>query len=177
MPRKSLKIHDAPVAQLDRAPGFEPDPDAPNGPTSPTSPPTQAVPSVDEIHITPAVGQLPAGGGSVEIIVETIALKPYAAAPRVSVALQASGGDLSASAVTTDATGHARVTWTGTTSATITAQAGSITAETALTVFVPPPTPPPSVRRRHPRRRFRPHRSLRHLRHRRPRRHLRRRWR
>jgi hypothetical protein len=111
--------------------------------TAPVTIPTSVTPPphVDSIRLTPSGGgQIPAGGGTVEIVVETVELIPFAAVPNVSVALTATSGALSASAVTTDASGHAKVTWTGASPATITASAGDAVGATA--VSVPSSTPP-----------------------------------
>lgn len=113
-------------------------------PTAPTPTPTPTGPAVEDIRVTPSLATLPAAG-SVDVMVETVALHPFAAAPRVQVALSASSGSLSATDVTTDATGHARVTWTGTTSATITARAADIVGTGTVTVQnTAPPTPTPT---------------------------------
>jgi hypothetical protein len=113
---------------------------------SPLPPPAPPV----AIVLTPDRWDLPAGGGSLEIIVTTNAnLAGSVSAPHVVVTLRASSGSLSADTVETDLTGHARVTWSGLTSTTITATAADLVATSRITVReaanVPPPPPPPGT--------------------------------
>jgi hypothetical protein len=90
---------------------------------------------------------MPAGGGSLDIIVMTTANTIGSlVAPHRPVTLTASSGSLSASTFNTDETGHAKVTWTGASSATITAIADDLTTTAAITVpgSTPAPTPSPT---------------------------------
>lgn len=78
---------------------------------------------------------MPAGGGALEVIIRTSAnTVGNTPAAHVTVALTASSGTLSESSTVTDATGHARVTWSGTSSATITARAGEVAGTSAIRV-------------------------------------------
>lgn len=128
------------------------------GPVSPTTPTPIAPPAaVKAIRLTPSTGELPIGGGSLEIKIETVGnLYGTIVAPDVPVELSASDGALTATTAKTDQTGHAKVSWTGTKSAEITARAGEVSG--AMTIHVatvqspippgpapaPPPTPTPT---------------------------------
>ena len=77
------------------------------------------------------------------------------AAANVTVTLSVDEGDLAASEVTTDRTGHARTRWTGTKPATLTGASGALTATAPILVAQPvvfPPIPVPRARRVRPRR-------------------------
>ncbi len=122
--------------------------DVPPNPTSPT-PGTGALVTPTAIQIVIIPGQLPVGGGTAEISISTTAANGATVAPAVAVRLSADGGELSATNVTTDRTGHGKVTWTGTNRATVTAEAGALTQTAAIVVadpFVPPPAPAPTPR-------------------------------
>jgi len=116
-----------------------------------TSPePVAAAPaSVSAVTLSPDHWELPPGGGSLDLVITTTGnTAGNVAAPHVVVLLRTSGGTLSASSVETDFTGHARVTWSGAASATITAEAADILATSRITVRdgsgpFPPPVPPP----------------------------------
>lgn len=116
---------------------------SPLAPTPASAP--AAAGTAQSIHLTPSSWQLPAAGGSVDITIETDGdTLGGVAAPRVAVTLQASSGALSSTAVTTDFSGHAKVTWSGSSSATVTAHAGAVTGTATITVVTPPATAPPS---------------------------------
>lgn len=117
-----------------------------SSPTAPTpSAPTPAAVTVASVTVTPNRWDLPPGGGSLELIVATSAnATGSVVAPNVDVTLQASRGTLSNMQPRTDATGHARVTWTGTSSAIVTAAAGGIVATSDIRVAGVAPTPTPS---------------------------------
>jgi hypothetical protein len=105
------------------------------------------------IRITVLAGELPVGGGSTELLIETVSSGAVAA--NVPVTLSVDAGELSTGHVTTDRTGHARVRWTGTKQATVTGASGSLTVSTVIPVaqpvVPPPPSPvPPSPRRPRP---------------------------
>ena len=82
--------------------GIEPNP------TSPTPPPARAV-TPTQIAIVWLPAELPVGGGEAEIHVSTSASGGNIVAPDVLVQLQVSTGELSATEVRTNATGHAVV--------------------------------------------------------------------
>jgi hypothetical protein len=112
---------------------------APN-PTAPSTPPSAPVAAV---FLTPNTWTFPEGGGSLEIVITTSAsVSGSGVAPNIPVALRTTSGSLSTDAVTTDFTGHARVTWSGTAGATITAQAGDLVATSRITIAEPPVIPP-----------------------------------
>ena len=115
-------------------------------PVAPTPPP--AAPPADgtaaAVFLTPNSWELPPGGGSLEIVIATAGnAVGNVVAPHVPLTLLASSGSLSESAPRTDATGHARVTWTGTSSATITARAGDVEGLATIHVQADTPAPPP----------------------------------
>ncbi len=107
--------------------------DIPPNPTSPT-PGTGALVTPTAIQIVVIPGQLPVGGGTAEINIATTAANGTAVAPAVEVRLSVDGGELSVTNVTTDRTGHAKVTWTGTNGATVTAEAGALTKTVTIVV-------------------------------------------
>ena len=124
--------------------GIEPNP------TSPSSAPRSPV-AATAIQIVVMPGELPIGGGTATLQISTVASGGTVVAPGVAVALRVDGGELSTAGVTTDATGHARLTWTGTHAATVTADAGTLSASTPIRVAAPvvlppdvPPTRPPA---------------------------------
>ena len=77
--------------------------------------------------------ELPPGGGVTTVFVETSS-GGSAAVRGVEVELRASSGVLSDQRVTTDATGHARVTWTIDRTATLTLSAQGVSSETTVVV-------------------------------------------
>jgi hypothetical protein len=121
------------------------------GPLYPVSPDiqtssTSATPTRLTLLISPA--ELPEGGGTASVFVET-SVDGQRAAPRVRVGLTTSAGTLEPSDVTTDETGHARVTWTGSRAAIVVASAGHLVTQADIRLaqpFVLPPTsvPPPA---------------------------------
>ena len=120
-------------------------------PPGPTAPDTQAVVATvtpTRVSLVVSPGTLPAEGGTARIFIETGA--GTIAAPNVTVRLSTTAGELSPLEVTTDGTGHATVTWSGTTAATVTAAAGNLTGTAAINLLPPPPpavpdrTPPPA---------------------------------
>jgi PKD repeat protein len=116
-------------------------------PTAPSPPPTApATGTAVAIVISPNSFDLPAGGGSLELVIATTGNETGSViAANVPVTLSASSGELSNTEPRTDSTGHARVTWTGTRSATVTARAGDVVG--VSTIRVPgsqPPTPTPN---------------------------------
>lgn len=118
-----------------------------SNPAAPPPPGPAAVAAV-AISLTAGPAQHPVGGGASEVTIFT-ASNPggTAAAPRMPVAIEASSGELSIREVVTGETGHAKVTWTGTQTAVLSARAGELTATltipVASTPVVPPPTTPP----------------------------------
>ena len=105
-------------------------------PTWPLPVPTpQAAPTRIVIVIAPP--ELPPGGGTATVFISTIAGDGIVVAPRVRVEVSALNGTLSASSVTTDATGHAQVEWTSTSSGTVTATAGDLVTSAAIRVLEP----------------------------------------
>jgi PKD repeat protein len=112
------------------------------GPASPslTSSGSGAAPTAIAIVISP--GELPIGGGTADVLISTTAGGGSVVAPLVPVHLSVDGGALSAADVTTDDTGHATVTWTGTTRATVTAVAGALSHTAAIIVIEPRTFPP-----------------------------------
>jgi hypothetical protein len=115
--------------------------DPATAPSAPPAPEVQAV-APTRISLIASPGELPAGGGSARIFIETAA--GSAVAPRIAVNLTASNGALDQGQVVTDDTGHASVGWNGTTTSTITAVAGGVTSSMDVRVIVPPPPIPPS---------------------------------
>lgn len=117
-------------------------------PTSPSAVVTSPVtPTAIQIVVTP--GELPIGGGTATLVISTVASSGTVVAPGVTVSLRVDGGELSTSNVTTDETGHARLTWTGTKKATVTAESGSLTNTATIGVNEPvvfPPDTPPAPR-------------------------------
>ena len=121
-----------------------------NTPTAPTPPPGPPPPgTAAAVALTPHTWEFPAGGGSLDIVIATSANQAgNVVAANVPVSIRASSGTISDPEPRTDFTGHARVTWSGTSSATITARAGDV--ETVATIRVqtnapaPPPTPNPN---------------------------------
>jgi hypothetical protein len=119
------------------------------GGSSPPAPATAATPTASvtaaAIFLTPNGGDLPIGGGALPITVVTAAsASGNVPAGHVVVTLTATGGTLSDEQVQTDSTGHALVTWTGTSTATITARAGDTTGSAQIRVLVPFVPPPPA---------------------------------
>lgn len=114
-------------------------------PTSPKPPARSNVPARLAIVVSP--GELPIGGGSVVVSVETLGADGFGVSTPVRLAVSA--GTLTVDTLITDTTGHARTAWSGTKTATFTLTAGSLAAvSTTLavrepTVFPPNPTPPP----------------------------------
>jgi hypothetical protein len=115
---------------------------APN-PPSPLAPSAASAAIPTRINIVVSPAELPPGGGTAIVRIETVAGTSQAA-PNARVALSASAGELEASEVTTDSTGHAQVSWSGTTSTTITARYGEIEATGRISIVVPNALPPPS---------------------------------
>lgn len=116
-------------------------------PTAPAPPPpAQSADGVAAaVFLTPNSWDLPAGGGSLELTIATSATDAgNVPAPNVPLTLAASSGELSDTAPRTDASGHTKVTWSGTSSATITARAGDAVGTAAIRVATPPPPPPPT---------------------------------
>jgi hypothetical protein len=116
--------------------------DANSSPIDPTPPPPPVSPTVIALVMSP--GELPTGGGTARVYIETRGGSQPA--PNVRVTLSASGGALSGQEVVTDSTGHADVTWTGTQSATLTAAGAGLSSTLTLRVTPPvvlPPLPPP----------------------------------
>lgn len=115
-------------------------------PTSPDIAPPPAMGPVTAIALVPSPGELPIGGGTARIYVETSA-SPGVPAPDVLVVLEASSGELSAHELRTDRTGHGAVTWQGTSTATLraTAAAAGVSSSTQLRVLTPSVLPPPST--------------------------------
>jgi PKD repeat protein len=88
---------------------------------------------------------MPGGGGSLELVIATSGnTVGSTVAANVPLQLTASSGTLSNERPTTDWTGHTKVTWIGSSSATITAAAGDVVGTAAITVpsATPTPTPP-----------------------------------
>jgi hypothetical protein len=120
----------------------------PNAPSVPVPDAPSLAPTL--IRITVMAGQLPIGGGSTDLLIETVASGAVAA--NVHVILSVDEGELSAGEVITDRTGHAKVQWNGTRRATVTGTSGSLITSTAIpvaqpVVFPPVPPPPPPPRR------------------------------
>jgi PKD repeat protein len=115
-----------------------------SSPAAPSPPPVAApAGTAAAVFITPNSFDLPAGGGSLELVIATSANDVgNVVAPNVPVTLSASSGSLSESEPRTDSTGHARVTWSGSSSATITARAGDVVGQASIRIPAPPPTPP-----------------------------------
>ena len=114
----------------------------PTTPTPPPSPPPDGTAAA--IFLTPNSWDLPPGGGSLEITIATAAhVAGNVAAAHVPVSLRASDGQLSDTESRTDSTGHARVTWTGSRSATITARAGDAEGVAIIRVQSETPNLPP----------------------------------
>ena len=117
--------------------------------SSPTAPAETPAPppagTAAAIFITPNSFDLPAGGGSLELVIATSGndLGSVVAA-NVPLTLSASSGALSTTDPRTDATGHARVTWTGASSATIVARAGDVVGQSTIRVAGGQPPPPPT---------------------------------
>jgi PKD repeat protein len=116
--------------------------------SSPTAPAETPAPppagTAAAIFISPNSFDLPAGGGSLELVIATSANDVgNVVAPNVPLTLSASSGELSNTEPRTDSTGHARVTWTGNSSATITARAGDAVGASTIRVAGGPPNPPP----------------------------------
>jgi len=108
-------------------------------PTSPTPPPRSQAAAL--IHIVPTPGELPIGGGSASISVE--ALGADGGGVSTPISLFVSEGELGASSVTTDRTGHAIASWQGTKTTNITARSGEAISIVTLTVRTPIELPPP----------------------------------
>lgn len=141
--RAVIRVHPAVVAVLVGLPALacHSSPTGPNGPAAP------APPSLAAIFLTPDRWDLPPAGGSLELVVETSATATGGSVvPNVTVAVRASSGTLSADSVQTDFSGHARLTWTGKSSATVTAQSGDVVASSTIRVTAStdpnPPNPP-----------------------------------
>jgi PKD repeat protein len=116
-----------------------------SSPTAPLQPGPGPTPTATAIFLTPNSWDLPASGGSLELVIATAGNEAGSLiAPNVTVELTASSGSLSDLSPRTDNTGHARVTWTGTSSATITARAGDAVGTAAIRVPSSAPAPPPS---------------------------------
>jgi hypothetical protein len=133
------------------------------GSSSPTAPAAPA-PTLQAIFLVAPDWTLPAGGGSLEITVLTTGTLPNSTVPNTAVTVSTTDGTLSASHLTTDADGRARVTWTGPGAATISATAGAVTVSHGVLIETPPNRrrrrrqerrPPAQCRRRRLRRRLR----------------------
>lgn len=112
--------------------------------TSPSStPPTVQTPPLALIAVVPAPGELPIGGGTASVWIATTSTGGVGV-PNVPVTISASDGALSAEAVTTDATGHATVTWALERTASITVTAGELFTTQTLKVHTPVIPPEPS---------------------------------
>jgi hypothetical protein len=112
------------------------------GSSSPTAPAAPA-PTLQAIFLVAPDWTLPAGGGSLEITVLTTGTLPNSTVPNTAVTVSTTDGTLSASHLTTDADGRARVTWTGPGAATISATAGAVTVSHGVVIETPPTPPPP----------------------------------
>lgn len=103
-----------------------------------------ASPATAAIFLTPNSWDLPADGGTLDITVVTAAsASGNVPAPDVTVSLSTTSGTLSNDAPRTDKTGHAHVTWQGTSSATITARVGDVSGTASIRVPAPPTTTTP----------------------------------
>jgi hypothetical protein len=111
-------------------------------PTEPAPVPARSQTPV-KMSVVMSPAELPAGGGSALLIVE--ALGADGSGVETPVTLSASGGELGASQLQTDRTGHATGSWAGTQTATLTATAGAVSAVSSLRVIEPTKLPPPSV--------------------------------
>lgn len=109
-------------------------------PTSPAPPARSSVPA--RLNLTMSPGELPIGGGSVVVRVETLGADGSGVS--TSVALSVSSGELAGDQVRTDSTGHAVTAWQGTKTVKITGTAGEIISSTTVIVREPPVFPPPS---------------------------------
>ncbi len=115
---------------------------SPTAPAAPAAPPPAVAAAA--VFLAPNSWDMPAGGGSLLLDIATSASTAgNVVAPDIEVELSASSGTLSDTRSRTDRTGHAKVTWTGTSSATITARAGDVVGTAAIRVPSPPPTAPP----------------------------------
>jgi len=113
-----------------------------SSPVAPSQPGPGPAPAAVAIFLTPNTWDLPPAGGTLDLVIATAATESgNVAAPNVALELSASSGVLSDASPRTDTTGHARVTWTGTSSATITARAGQVVGMAAIRVPAPTPTP------------------------------------
>lgn len=124
--------------------GVQPNPSAPSAPPATPIAPTK-------IALVPSPGILPIGGGTA--VIRIVTSDGSTPAPLARVSLTASSGELDRHEVTTDAFGHAEVTWTGTSSDSVTATAGSVTETVTVPVQqepVFPPNPPPAPPRTPP---------------------------
>jgi hypothetical protein len=114
---------------------------SPTGPSGASSPrittPTQVV-------LVASPGELPIGGGTATIAVAVSAADGQGV-ENITVALTASAGALESGSVITDRTGHATLTWSGTSSATITGTAGTLVGVGNIPVLVAIAPLPPSV--------------------------------
>jgi hypothetical protein len=108
-------------------------------PSSPTV--ADVVVTATRLAIVLMPAELPAGGGTARVMIETTG--GGVVAPNVAVQLQASSGELSATSITTDRTGHAQLDWTGTSPGTLTATAGELTTTFAIRFIGSAPAPPP----------------------------------
>jgi hypothetical protein len=111
-------------------------------PTAPAPAPARSQTPV-KMSVVMSPAELPVGGGSAVLIVETLGAD--GSGVETSVTLSASGGELGTSQLQTDRTGHAKGSWVGTQTATLTATAGAVTAVSSLRVIEPTKLPPPSV--------------------------------
>lgn len=106
-------------------------------PVAPTpTPPAPLVEGVPlRITITPNVWTMPAGGGDLELVIETAANQTGGAvAANVPVTLETTAGTLTDLTPRTDQTGHVRVMWSGSRSTTITAHAGGVSGTSLIKV-------------------------------------------
>lgn len=112
---------------------------------SPTAPSTTPTTAPQAVFLIAPAWTLPVGGGALQIDIVTTSTPTHGIAPDVDVALSASSGTLSAVTVRTNAEGRASVTWSGATSAAVTARAGELFATHGIVVAdPPPPTPTPA---------------------------------
>jgi PKD repeat protein len=113
----------------------------PANPASPSSVGSApAAPRLIQVVIDP--GLLPFGGGTALIRLEVLGVDG-SGVRGATVGLSVTGGTLEAERAVTDASGHAKVVWTGTNTAMLTATLGEITTDTMISVDVPAPAPPP----------------------------------
>jgi hypothetical protein len=111
-------------------------------PVSPAINQTPTGPAPTRLTLLVSPSELPQEGGTAMVHVET-SVGGLRVAPGIRVTLNASAGSLERTEITTDATGHASLAWSGSQAAIVMAAAGELQASAEIRLAVPQAAPPP----------------------------------